>query len=287
MSYEHLEARVAEWAASQPAVRAVLTVGSRARGTADRWSDLDVLILTFDRPRFTADSGWLSAFGTLTLTYADSTGPGDFEWFALYSDGSKLDAVILQVDDMTASLDTLLTGYPYQGVFARGYIVLFDQLGKPRSAAPQPLTQSVPPSPAEFHNLIGGFLIESVTTAKFIARGDLWRAQHWFAHDLRSRLLTLIEWHAHGHDSWYDGRYIDQWADSRLTAALPECFPAFTASDLARSLLRILDIFQTAGQETAARFGYEYPAFHSRIAASIDAILADANRRGAEVRRER
>lgn len=281
MSYEHLEARVAEWAASQPAVRAVLTVGSRARGTADRWSDLDVLILTFDRPRYTADSGWLSAFGTLTLTYADSTGPGDFEWFALYSDGSKLDAVILQTDDRTASLDTLLARFPYQGVFARGFIVLYDQQGTSRSVAPQSHRPPSPPSPAEFENLVGGFLIESVTSAKFIARGDLWRAQHWFAHDLRSRLLTLIEWHAHGRDIWYDGRFIDQWADPRLTAVLPQCFPALTASDLARSLRRIMDIFQTAGQETAARFGYQYPAVHAQIAAAIETILADATLREA------
>lgn len=69
MTYEELEASLSQWAAREPAVRAVIVVGSRARGEPDRWSDLDTLILTTDRQCYAADPGWLSAFGGPLLTW--------------------------------------------------------------------------------------------------------------------------------------------------------------------------------------------------------------------------
>ncbi len=54
MTYEQLEARLAAWAQTQPAIRAVIVCGSRARGDADRWSDLDAIIFTSERERYAA-----------------------------------------------------------------------------------------------------------------------------------------------------------------------------------------------------------------------------------------
>ena len=116
MTYEELEARLAEWAKDRPEVRAVITVGSRARGTADRWSDLDVLILTTDRTALAADPSWINTFGEAWLTYKDEANPGDPEWFVLFDGGLKFDAVLLDVDDPSLDLDALLAKLPYQGV---------------------------------------------------------------------------------------------------------------------------------------------------------------------------
>jgi predicted nucleotidyltransferase len=137
MTYEELEARLADWAQHQPSVRAVLTVGSRARGTADRWSDLDVLILTTDRAALANDAAWLDTLGEAWLTYKDEAAPGDPEWFVLYDGGLKFDAVLIDVPDPSLDLDALLAKLPYQGVFARGAKVLFDRAGQPRSIAPK------------------------------------------------------------------------------------------------------------------------------------------------------
>lgn len=55
---------VREWAMSRPDVRAAALVGSHARGTAGRDSDVDLLLLT-EHPRTLAeDTGWVSNFGT-------------------------------------------------------------------------------------------------------------------------------------------------------------------------------------------------------------------------------
>jgi aminoglycoside 6-adenylyltransferase len=276
MIYEELEARLTQWAQTQTAVRAVIVVGSRARGDQDAWSDLDVLIFTTERARYAADAEWMRSFGDVWLTYIDNTGRGDPEWFALYEGGLKFDAVLLQVEDAALDLESLMTLYPYQGVFGRGVKVLFDRKGSPRLIAPQAPTLPTPPSGSEFEHLINGFLLESVTTAKFIGRGDFWRAQHWFAHDLRPCLLTLIEWHAHGRDTWYNGRFMQQWADPRILEVLPQAFPSFDRESLIISLRAALGLFRLLGEETAARWGYTYPtAAHTKIATLIESILTE------------
>ena len=47
---QQLENRVVTWAESQPSIRAILVVGSRARRDfpADEWSDLDLMIFATD-----------------------------------------------------------------------------------------------------------------------------------------------------------------------------------------------------------------------------------------------
>lgn len=275
LNYEQLEASVAAWAGTQPAIRAVLVVGSRARGDADRWSDLDLIILTTERERYADNPAWLAQFGDLWLTYREDTGHGDPEWYGLYAGGMKLDAVLLHVEDGTRDLDMLLTEYPYQGVFRRGVKVLYDSRGVPRIIPPVPFEPPALPTADSFEQVCGGFLMAALTTAKFIGRGDVWRAQHWFAGELRPRLLTMIEWHAYGRDIWYDGRFLEAWADPRVLAALPDLFPHFDVADTQRALRAMLALFGQLGVEAARRFGFAYPAHaHEGIASVIERVFA-------------
>jgi hypothetical protein len=277
MTYQQLEARVAAWAQTQPAIRAVIVVGSWARGTADKWSDLDIIFFTTERDHYAADSSWLAQFGDLWLTYSEPTIPeGDPEWYALYAGGVKLDAVLLHVDDESLDLAALMKRYPYQDVFGRGVKVLYDCLGFPRDLPPKLFQTPAPPTEAQFTQVVNGFLIAAGTTAKFIARGDLWRAQGWFANDLRVHLLTMLEWHASGQDTWYGGRFLETWADSRTLASLPNVFPTFDGIHMRQALRESLDLFHQLGEETAVRLGLMYPsAAHERIADLVETIFAD------------
>lgn len=270
-----LQAAVAAWAPTQPAIRAIIIVGSRVRDAYDPWSDLDLVIFTTDRDRYTAGSGWLSDFGAPWLTVLDEAGGEHPEWYALYDGGLKLDALLYRIDVESAALDldALLASFPYQSVVARGITVLFDRLGTPRRIPPQPFLPSLPPTQDVFANLANGFLLDSVTAAKFISRGDLWRAQRWLAENLRPKLLTLIEWHAHGRDTWYSGRDIQSWADPYVLEALPRIFPAYEQASMKQALLAVMNLFQTLGEETAARFGFTYPTVHQRVVSLIQSIL--------------
>ena len=277
LTYAILEQRISAWAAAQPPIRAVLSGGSRARGSADSYSDLDIIILTSNRNIYAVSPVWLSEFGEILVTYSEPTGLGDPEWYAVYEGGLKLDAVLIQVDDPSLELGELMQPLPYQDVFRRGFRVLFDRSGKARLSPPQPFLPEAPPSEAAFANTVSGLLMASLTVAKFIARGDYWRAQDWFAQDLRIHLLAMVRWHAHGKDTWYGGRFIEQWADPRALAALPQAFPAYARESLQAALLGILDTFRWLGEETAARFGYIYPAeAHEEIVGLVKVVLSES-----------
>jgi aminoglycoside 6-adenylyltransferase len=276
MTYEDLQERLAAWAATQPSIRAVIITGSRARGAQDRVSDLDAMILTTERDLYATDPGWLSALGTVRLWYVDVAAADDPEWYVLFEGGLKLDVALLAVDDNPLDVETLLVLYPYQDIFARGMKVIYDSQGEPRLIPPLPRSAPQPPSAEEFERVIRGFLLASTSTAKFLARGDLWRAQTWFSHNLRRYLLRMIEWHASadGRDTWYSGRYIERWADPRVVAALPQVFAQYQRDSLQNALLAIIPLFRTIAEESAARFGFRYPAeTHDWIAAMVERLL--------------
>lgn len=279
MTYEELETRITTWAATQPAVRAVIVIGSRARRTPDRWSDLDLLVFTTDQARYASDPAWLSTFGIIWVTYSEPTAAGDPEWYAVYEGGLKIDAVLMPIEDGEQDLEAVVRQFDDWDAFRRGAFVLYDRFGDPRAFAPKPPRAHHPPTAAEFANVVSGFLMAALTTTKFVARGDFWRAQHWFANDLRPHLLHLIEWHAQaalpGVDTWYSGRFMENWADPRVIAALPQVFPTFERDSLKESLLALLDLVRWLASETADKLGFGYPlATHDQIKALVMDILS-------------
>ena len=148
-TYAGIEAQITAWARTQPAVHALVVVGSRARlkPAADEWSDLDLVLFTDQPERYAVDGAWLSSFGPLWLAHLDHTGRGEPEWFALYAGGLKADFVLHAIPAALAQagLPELIAASPYQNVFHRGVRPLYDHRSPdilpvltPPPARPQP-----------------------------------------------------------------------------------------------------------------------------------------------------
>jgi aminoglycoside 6-adenylyltransferase len=155
---------------------------------------------------------------------------------------------------------------------------LFDGITSSYQIPPKDDRVPLPPTAAEFDHVVSGFLMAAATTAKFIMRGDLWRAQTWFAQDLRPHLLTMIRWHAYGEgkDLWYGARFIEQWADPRIVAQLGNAFPDYDADSLKTALIDLFDLFGWVSEETAVRFRFSYSITgHRKIEALIEQIFAE------------
>jgi uncharacterized protein len=58
---EQIVQTVLAWAKAQPTIRAVALVGSHARGTAQKGSDIDLVMLATDPHVFRADETWQAA----------------------------------------------------------------------------------------------------------------------------------------------------------------------------------------------------------------------------------
>ncbi len=265
--YTQLEQHFAEWAQTQPVIHAVIVVGSRARTDhpADEWSDLDMVVFAGNTASYLHDPSWLNTFGDVIAAISDSFGQHDRELIAVYADGCKIDVAFLSIDPAaTPTLQVMLDAFPYPIVLQRGVRVLVDKTAPgPSQLLRLPTsTMSALPTEDEFTEAINRLLVEALKTAKFIRRRDLWRAKQMCDGELKQHLLKMLEWHAvalHGRDIWYDGRYLDEWADGRALSVLPLTFASYQIDDLRRALFATYRLFRWLAQETAQQLGYRYP----------------------------
>lgn len=266
-AYAALERRIAEWALGRPDVDGAVVVGSRARTDrpADRFSDLDVLLLAHDPDVYLARADWLAELGRPLLTFLERTAVGGWrERRVLFEDGLELDVSVAPLDalDRPEELPAEVLAVP-----ARGYRVLLDRRGRLAALAdlvpPPPRTPR--PSPEELLALVHDFLYHALWAARKLARGERWVAKHTIDGGLKQQLLRVAEWQAAvtrgpAHDTWHAGRFLADWADPRLAAALPATFARWDDEDMRRALDATIDLFGLLARETAQAVGAEYPA---------------------------
>ncbi len=264
MTYADLEQQIQQWALSRADIQAVLVVGSHARShhIADELSDLDLILLTTDTSFYRTDGSWLNTFGTILLSVVDVLESGDPEWIVVYEGVLKGDFSFFQVTDHDSLADQLMH-FPFQNVLARGIRILVDKFpqSRPLLISPRPFQM---PTAKRFEHVVADFWIVTTRVAKFIQRGDLWRAVTMLYCKMRFHLVTVMEWHAHAlhgldYDTWYDGRFIDEWLDAETLSSLPDLFARYTAADLRIALQNMVNLFRRLSQVVAHNLGYDYP----------------------------
>ena len=124
---ELLVAAVADWAEQRADVKALVLVGSQARtdAPADRWSDVDLVVLVEDPAPYTEDATWVREFGTPLVTFLEATLDGHWERRVLYDTGEDVDFVLFPV----SVLDRLDASENAAALLRRGYRVLVDRIG--------------------------------------------------------------------------------------------------------------------------------------------------------------
>jgi aminoglycoside 6-adenylyltransferase len=150
---------------------------------------------------------------------------------------------------------------PHGAAYERGVRVLFDRADPP-AAGTRIVPNSTPaahPTREEFDRLIRKFVFDALRADKLIRRGEWWQAQASL-HALRQHVLTAIEWHARvtrpDADVWYDGRFLDRWADPRAAEALPSTFAGCVPDDLRGALAAAIGTFLWVAAEVAERLGF-------------------------------
>jgi len=172
--------------------------------------------------------------------------------------------------------------------FARGMHVLIDKDGVAEkfraflSSVRMPLPS--PPTEHEFLEVVNDFLYHAVFTAKHLRRGELWWTITTCDCYMQRKLRQVIEWHAratHGwnYDTWFRGRFLEEWADPRVVEGLRDAFAHYDRKDVRRALLKVMCLFRWIAVETAEKLGYQYPSKpDERISRWVrDCLSAEAN----------
>ncbi len=304
MNYEGLINKFTDWAQAQTDIRAVIVMGSQARidHSADKWADLDIIIYATSPERYLRQTSWMGNIGKVWVKTRNHTAGGLPEWLTTFEDGLDVDFVFDSYRQMNWRIRALLLvrRIPLlirlmpKGIadrikyeipvstkwFDRGVRVLVDKNGladrMSRAFSPPPSPE--PPTEVEFLDLISRFWSAARRKAKKICRGELYVAQSW---SLNHLMLPMIEWHArafHGwdYDTWHAGRFLEEWADSRLLEALGKTFARYDRDDMSRSLLETMGLFRWLTAETSNRLGYKYPtAVNERLAEMVENLFQE------------
>jgi aminoglycoside 6-adenylyltransferase len=261
---QQLENRVIAWAESQPDIRAILVIGSRARRDfpADEWSDLDLMVFATDLKKYLANDDWLDDTEETWLILPLKTGGGHPERIVRFDGLCKVDFVFHTVDD----LQRMAASGTLDGIYHRGYYILADKDGLAAQLPPSPFSPPPYEKPPErfFAFLVNCFWHDAVVIACQIRRRNLWfvKLRDW---KMKEILLRMLEWHAravHGwdYDTWHNGHFLSEWADPRTWDELHGAFGRFDAGDSWQALLTTMDLFRRVAVETASHLSYTYPA---------------------------
>jgi aminoglycoside 6-adenylyltransferase len=283
LGYERLMERFVAWAQTEPNIRAAVVIGSRARRDhpADEWADLDIIVFAADVERYIASADWVENVGAHWLTFVEPTLGGGWERRVLFEGGLDVDFAF----DPVHALKGMAAGAippDVADVIQRGVGVLVDKDGllAQLSAVALQVPPYRPPAEAEFLNLVHDFWYHTVWTAKHLRRCEVWWAKSCCDMYMKELLRRMLEWHARAvqgsdHDTWMRGRFLEEWADPRAVAQLPEVFAHYDRHDIARALRATMALFRWLAVETAQRWGYGYPAAGEQAAtALVETLLA-------------
>lgn len=268
-AYAQLMDNFTRWALREKNIRAVAVIGSRARvdHPADEWSDLDVLIIARDPARYRRSIEWVSHVGNPWLTFIEPTAvEGRWVRHVLFEEGLDVDFAFLSVDSLrrmaAGSMPTDVTD-----TLRRGTHIVLDKDGLVALLQTSAIVSQVtrPLSQAAFLEVVNDFWYYAVWTAKHLRRRELWWAKRGCDGRLKERLQQMMEWHAcvmkgQTHDIWFQGRFLEEWVDSRALEALRGAFAHYEEEDLWRALFVTMDLFRWLAVETANQLHYSYPA---------------------------
>ena len=280
-SHEELIERFCKWAETRSDVRAAIVAGSGARidHSADEWSDLDIIIVTTDPDHYLSKSDWINNFGKPLLTFIDtSSASNDKLRVVLYEGMLDVDFCIVPYEGMQKSaqwIDQTIKANADRkalnwiwNVYGRGVRVLIDKddIAPTFCEVAASVKKPSPPRPTqdEFLEVVNDFYYHAVFAAKHLRRGELWWTVTHLDCRLQHSLLQMIEWHAlaeHGwkHDTWFLGRFLEDWAMPEAVEGLRETFARYDEENVKRALLAVIELFQSLARETAIKLSYLYP----------------------------
>jgi aminoglycoside 6-adenylyltransferase len=273
-----LLAAVVAWGTQRPDVHAILLVGSHARTNqpADRWSDIDLVMVVDNPAPYARSPDWLSVFGQPLLSFLEPTAVGSFvERRVLFATGQEVDFALLPLPAAARLPEQAETA----AVFARGFRVMVDKLGlEPalRRGASRPPPRTLP-TPAQFTQVTHDFWYHALWAAKKLRRGEVWVAKQSCDGYLKQLLVELLAWHAQATDphvdTWHGGRFLERWADRHALQALRQTYARYEAADIARALWATVDLFERVERECARRLDLPLGVPHHHIRQRLGEIL--------------
>ncbi len=263
-TYTTLQNNLITWANQQEDIYALILIGSRTSTTQpnDEFSDFDVILYTPNDKKYANQEQWLKELGPFWFSHLDHTHLGEPEQFAMYEGALKLDVLLTHIEEH-ASLQSCFDDSPHHMVLSQGFKVLLDKTdSKGNVHLPHLPVPKMVPNQIGFKNELSETLFAAIKVAQFIKRGEdeQFRANSILNGSLRRRLLIMLEWDAMARstaDTWYEGRFINQWADPYTRQYLPQIFGAYQLKELKLALQTFIQVYLRLASKVALTYSLE------------------------------
>lgn len=237
-----LLSRARDWAEADDRVAALIVHGSVAQGTADDWSDLDLVVVAREGAR---DNLWAEhaqtadrILGTAALWSQYPTWQRPYRYQAWRSDLVELD---LTLDEGDAE--------PWDSL-ARGFAAPLDRTG-----VADRLRDALRDRPVPEHDAValdGGTWVWLNWLAGRLRHGRHWFVRNGIADTLNTRVLPML-----GTDPYHLESTLDDADRRRVRAAYPH---STEPDELARALRATADLYDHALTRWSTRTGHPRPA---------------------------
>jgi aminoglycoside 6-adenylyltransferase len=296
-TYEQLIEALTGWAKNRRDIRAAIIIGSRARQdkSIDEWSDLDIMLMARNPRLFLKTTDWLDHIGKHWLTCEIATPTGEqrariarfegdaqIDFIIVSSRGIRLAALLLRILARYPSGKRYLPGRlraqldAFSETLSQGIRILVDKDGVWSPLLRLQVQRPLPahPTESEFTNLVNSIWLWSIWTARILKRGELWRAQYNCDHEIKAMLLQMLEWRARAkyglnHRTWYDGRFLERWAEPDVFMELQNTFAHYDEQDAREALFATVNLFRRVAAETSKLLKYPYQSTTEEHALSV------------------
>jgi len=268
--YEKIIDSFTHFAEHSSKVYAMIIIGSQARTdhSADEYSDLDMVLIVDDLDYFVASNEWLDQICESHVSFIEDSIDGTKEHRVLVENALDVDIVIRHISTVSD-----ITTDEVAKILSNGYKVVIDKIGIDgilQTIKPNEPTRKLP-SEKEYANTVNDFWYHAVWTSKKLKRGELWTAKFCVDSYMKWKLLTMIEWHSqvlNGSDfnTWYGGRFIEEWAEPWIIAELSFCFSHYNNEDMKSALFATMELFRKIAVVVAEELRYEYPLTSDKYA---------------------
>jgi aminoglycoside 6-adenylyltransferase len=276
--HKHKEAiidKLRQWAGRNKDITYVIITGSRGRQTmgADEYSDIDVTIFSRNVKCYEKTTDWVTQIAPPVACYQDTiatglTGkkiffPGEVAMDVFFVDSRLLSWLYhyVQLKDrkilfaaIPSSLKKIIDNriFFFMDYISRGFYCVVDKRDYHQKL--MYIEQKCRCQPETYFNLqrvehiVNKFWHHAYFMAVKLHRGNYFSAKIQYDNGMKYNLLYLMEMQAKtvkgkNFETWYSGRYVEEWGDPYVVSRLPYIFGHYEPTDAWNSLMETMSLF--------------------------------------------
>jgi len=263
--YKELIEKVKKMSEESENIRAVFIIGSCVRTIekADAYSDIDFVVIAKDIDAFINQKNWVEDLGNPLFLWTDHE-PGWASWDrrVLFDDFLESDFVFFNKSQFEQEWLASFAG----SLLTKEYETLIDKDNLISLLEPFLASDDSPVTDEKILNEINDFFFHCNWIKRKLDRGALFIAHKCLNEHMKNKLLFMIECNAKlkkgdQYNTWFEGRFIEKWADKEILNTLKKCFATYDMKDILSALNCQISLYKSLSKKLCQSRGLSFPGY--------------------------